>query len=93
MDLVNAKLSMHLSEIPFSAGDYLLGIDELVFELIGLEKLPDSRLDHVFKNYIAQSREIRNLSVILDQNKIDRLAEELYEYLISEAQHTEQVVN
>lgn len=84
MDLINAKLSMHLSELPFSAGDSLLGIDELVFELMGLEKLSDLKLDQVFKNYEARSGQIRNLSVIVDQHKIDRLAEELYEYLKSE---------
>ncbi|AEA45002.1 hypothetical protein [Fluviicola taffensis] len=85
MDLLNIKLTTKLSEIPLVPDHYMLGIDEIVFEVMGIEELSDTRVDQVYRNYAARAIKVRDLQVPFNQDRIDELAEELYDYLESES--------
>jgi len=85
MDLLNIKLTTHLSEIPLVPDHYMLGIDEIVFEVMGIEALSDTRIDQIYQNYAARAIKVRDLQVPFNRDKIDKLAEELYAYLESES--------
>ena len=84
MDLINVKLTTHLSEIPLVPDHYMLGIDEIVFEVMGIEALSDACVDQIYQNYVARARKVITLQVSYNRNEIDKLAEELYEYLAHE---------
>ena len=87
-DLINVKMTTYLSEIPIPSDDYNLGLDELVFELMGIERLTDRCIDQIFRNYMARSAKVNALNISINQQEIDRLAEELYDYLTYEAELT-----
>ena len=85
MDLLNIKLTTQLSEIPLVPDHYMLGIDEIVFEVMGIDALSDMRVDQIYRNYAARAIKVRELQVPFNRDKIDALAEELYDYLESES--------
>jgi len=82
MDLINHKLINTLNAIEIEAEVYCLGIDGPIFELMGLQERPD--VDDIYEQYNEKSKEIMNLNPKLEADKVEKLAMELYEYLINQ---------
>ena len=80
MDLYNHKFVNSLHAIHIDAEVYCLGIDEPIFELMGLQERPD--VDDIFEQYYEKSRAILTINLVQERHRAQLLAMELYEFLL-----------
>ena len=68
-----------MGDIQISAGDYLLDIGRIVFEIMDIERLED--VDTIFENYSDMSKKVLEMNASQSNKEIDVLASEMYDYL------------
>lgn len=78
-DLINYKMINLMGGIQISAGDYLLDIGRIVFEIMDIERLED--VDTIFENYSDMSKKVLEMNASQSNKEIDVLASEMYDYL------------
>jgi hypothetical protein len=81
MDIVNHKLVSSLSDMQINAEEYVLGIDEIIFELIGLHNLPNE--ESIYEQYLSKSAEVKQLNLKTQQLEVQLLAEDLFDFLFN----------
>jgi len=83
-DLINYKMINLMGDIQISAGDYLLDIGRIVFEIMDIERLED--VDTIFENYSDMSKKVLEMNASQSNKEIDVLASEMYDYLEKSSQ-------
>ena len=81
MDIVNHKLVSSLSDMQINAEEYVLGIDEIIFELIGLHNSPNE--ESIYEQYLSKSAEVKQLNLKTQQQEVQLLAEDLFDFLFN----------
>lgn len=81
MDMINHKLVSCLSDMQINAEEYILGIDEIIFEMVGLNNLPNE--DSIFEHYLLEFAKVKQLNLKTQKQDIRLLAESLLEFLHS----------
>ena len=79
MDIVNHKLVSSLSDMQINAEEYVLGIDEIIFEMIGLNNSPDE--ESIFEQYLSKSAKVKQMNLKTQQQEIQLLAEDIFDFL------------
>jgi hypothetical protein len=79
MDIVNHKLVSSLSDMQINAEEYVLGIDEIIFEMIGLNNSPEE--ESIFEQYLSKSAKVKQMNLKTQQQEIQLLAEDIFDFL------------
>lgn len=83
--MINYKLVSCLSDMQINAEEYILGIDEIIFEMLGLNNLPNE--DSIFEQYFLEFAKVKQLNLKTQKQDIRLLAESLLEFLHSNTKH------
>lgn len=80
-DIINSCLVNRLNKAGLDAGDYYLNLSDTIFKLMRFED--NFRTERIYKRYLKMTLRITPKQIHDEREVIDKLANKVYNYLIS----------